>query len=74
MSESAGIIRAALFDIIDRGTLCDNETCPLYHPWQFEFRFPERDEEAINRTNFVDAVITRIAELQSSPHGAALKS
>jgi hypothetical protein len=62
-------IRAAIFDVIDQGHQCDKgpAECGLFHAWEFEFRFPETDEENQNRANFVAAVIDRIADLHSIP-------
>lgn len=59
-------IRQALFDVIDHGDQDDQ-------PWMFyENEDPrsyfDQDAANVDRSNFVDAVIARIAELQNPPH------
>lgn len=55
-------IRQAIFDIIDGGMNGD-----ATEPWEFHLDLLASDQDLI-RSSFVDAVIKRIAELQTAPH------
>lgn len=57
-------VRAAIFDVIDKGRQCEVSECVLRHPWRFDFGWPETDEENQRRTEFADAVVTRLTELR----------
>jgi hypothetical protein len=56
-------IRAAIADVLDAGSDC-SRGCAAEHSWRFYLN--ESDQETVNRSRFMDAVIARIADLQSS--------
>ena len=58
-------IRAAIFDLIDSG---DHGVPWRFYEEQTESRNITEDAATTDRVLFVDAVITRIAELQNPPH------
>jgi hypothetical protein len=63
---SITVIRAAVADVLDAGDAALPPVGNHPHPWIFGV--DEREEQTECRERFMDAVCTRIVELQSPPH------
>jgi hypothetical protein len=60
------VVRAAIADVLDAGDVALPPAGSHPHPWIFGV--DEREEQTECRERFIDAVCTRIVELQSPPH------